>query len=134
MTFWLFALIALTVESPWNDLSPGVLKNYQVVLWLDDAPALPAQRAAFQHFMEQGGGWLGFHIAGYMDSRSTWPWFADFLGTVFYGNIWPPLPAMLIIDDRTHPVMKGSPQVMFHLPTSGTSGNRTRAGTPASKC
>jgi uncharacterized protein len=93
----------------WNDLNPAVLAKYQVILWLDDAPALPAQRAAFQHFMEHGGGWLGFHIAGYMDSRGTWPWFADFLGTVFAGNSWPPLPARLIIDDPSHPVVKGLP-------------------------
>lgn len=93
----------------WNELNPGVLKKYQVVLWLDNTPALPAQRAAFQHFMEHGGGWLGFHIAGYMDSRSAWPWFADFLGTVFAGNSWPALPARLIIDNSAHPVMKGLP-------------------------
>jgi uncharacterized protein len=93
----------------WNDLNPVVLKKYQVVVWLDDAPALSAQRAAFRHFMEHGGGWLGFHIAGYMDSRNTWPWFADFLGTVFTGNSWPPLPAKLIIDDHAHPVTKGLP-------------------------
>lgn len=93
----------------WNDLNPAVLKGYQVVMWLDDSPAKFAQRVAFQHYMEHGGGWLGFHIAGYMASRSTWPWFADFLGTVFMGNSWPPLPARVTIDDRSHPVMKGLP-------------------------
>jgi type 1 glutamine amidotransferase len=93
----------------WNDMNAGVLKNYQVVMWLDDRPATPAQRAAFEHYMEHGGGWLGFHIAGYMDSRKSWPWYADFLGTVFYGNSWPPLPATLTIDDPAHPVVKGLP-------------------------
>jgi type 1 glutamine amidotransferase len=95
--------------SSWDDMNPAVLKQYQVVLWLDDAPATPAQRVAFQDYMEQGGAWLGFHIAGWMDSRATWPWFADFLGTVFYGNSWPPLPATLDIDDPANPVMKGLP-------------------------
>lgn len=93
--------------SNWNDMNPDVLKKYQVVLWLDDAPSTPAQRLAFQHYMENGGAWLGFHIAGWMDSRETWPWFADFLGTVFYGNSWPPLPAVLRIDDPAHPAMRG---------------------------
>ena len=93
----------------WDDLNPATLKQYQVILWLDDAPSTPAQRTAFQDYMEHGGAWLGFHIAGYMDSRKTWPWFADFLGTIFYGNSWPPLPATLTIDDRTHPAMKGLP-------------------------
>jgi type 1 glutamine amidotransferase len=91
----------------WEDLNPAVLKQYQVVLWLDDAPSTPMQRAAFQDYMEHGGAWFGFHVAGYMDSRKTWPWFADFLGTVFYGNSWPPLPATLVIDDPSHPAVKG---------------------------
>ena len=59
--------------SNWDDMNPTVLKQYQVVLWLDDAPATPAQRVAFQNYMEHGGAWLGFHIAGWMDSRATWP-------------------------------------------------------------
>ena len=95
------------VTSRWDDMNPAVLKQYQVVIWLDDGPSTPAQRTAFQDYMEHGGAWLGFHIAGYMDSRETWPWFADFLGTVFYGNSWPPLPAKLDIDDPAHPVVKG---------------------------
>ena len=95
--------------SNWDDMNPSVLKQYQVVLWLDDTPSTSAQRAAFQDYVEHGGAWLGFHIAGYMDSRETWPWFADFLGTVFNGNSWPPLPATLMIDEPAHPAMKGLP-------------------------
>lgn len=97
----------------WDDMNPAVLKQYQVVLWLDDSPATPAQRAAFQDYMEHGGAWLGFHIAGYMDRRETWPWFADFLGSMFYGNSWPPLPATLAIDDPAHPAMKGLPPTIL---------------------
>jgi type 1 glutamine amidotransferase len=96
--------------SNWNDMNPETLKQYQVVLWLDDAPSTSAQRTAFQNYMENGGAWLGFHIAGWMDSREMWPWFADFLGTVFSGNSWPPLPATLTIDDATSPIVKGLPQ------------------------
>jgi type 1 glutamine amidotransferase len=95
--------------SNWDDLNPTVLKQYQVVLWLDEFPSTAAQRTAFQDYMEHGGAWLGFHIAGWMDSRETWPWFADFLGTVFYSNSWPPLPGTLDIDDPSHPAMKGLP-------------------------
>jgi uncharacterized protein len=99
--------------SNWNDMNPATLKQYQVVLWLDDAPSAPAQRAAFQDYMEHGGAWMGFHIAGWMDSRETWPWFADFLGTVFYGNSWPPLPAELTIDDPSHPAVRGLPSTFL---------------------
>src|ERR1700739_63647 len=84
--------------SSWNDMTPRVLSQYQVVMWLDDRPSTPAERLAFQNYMEHGGAWFGFHIAGYMPSRKAWPWFADFLGTVYSGNSWPPLLAKVDID------------------------------------
>ncbi|GGA53833.1 hypothetical protein GCM10011507_01240 [Edaphobacter acidisoli] len=90
----------------WNKLNPETLKNYQVIIWLDDIPSTAAQKVAFQNYMDHGGGWLGFHIAGFLDRREDWPWFADFLGTVFYGNSWPPLPATLDVDDPSSPITK----------------------------
>ena len=98
-----------TPTTNWSDLNQEVLSHYQVVVWLDDAPSLPAERKAFEHYMNHGGAWLGFHIAGYMSSRQAWPWFADFLGTVFSGNSWPPLPAKVDIDDPSNPMMRGLP-------------------------
>jgi type 1 glutamine amidotransferase len=95
--------------SNWNDLAPAVLKDYQVVLWLNEFPSTPAQRAAFAEYMEHGGTWMGFHVAGWMESRESWPWFADFLGTMFSGNSWPPMPATISVDDRDHPATKGMP-------------------------
>src|SRR5271167_2244686 len=96
----------------WDDLNDPSLSQYQVVLWLNAAPATEQQRSSFQSYMEHGGAWLGFHAAGYNDESTHWPWFVDFLGgAVFYGNSWPPLPAKLVIDDETHPVAA-------HLPAS----------------
>jgi type 1 glutamine amidotransferase len=95
--------------SNWDDLNPTVLSGYEVVMWLDEFPTSAAQRKTFEDYMEHGGGWMGFHIAGWTVSRETWPWFTDFLGTVFLGNEWPPLPATLIIDDPAHPATKGLP-------------------------
>src|SRR5487761_1868925 len=82
---YVYALNASTGAVEWKTgVGPAYkIPNCQVVLWLDDAPSTAAQRAAFQNYMEHGGAWLGFHIAGWMDSRATWPWFADFLGTMF---------------------------------------------------
>ncbi len=94
----------------WGKLNAAELKNYQLILWLNDFPKTAEQRAAFENYMEHGGGWLGFHVAGYNDKTTKWPWFVDFLGgAVFYTNNWPPLPAKLIVDDRAHPVTKGLP-------------------------
>jgi type 1 glutamine amidotransferase len=95
----------------WNNLNAEKLAHYQLILWLDDFPHTAQQRAAFEQYMTHGGGWLGFHIAAYNDGDTHWPWFVQFLGGgVFYGNNWPPLPATLTVDDKSHPIMKRIPE------------------------
>jgi hypothetical protein len=98
----------------WDELGGSDSAKYQVVLWLDDSPHTPAQRNAFEHYMNHGGAWMGFHAAGYNDESTHWPWFVDFLGAVFYGNSWPPLAAKISIDDRKNPISR-------HLPASYTA-------------
>ena len=94
----------------WNDLNETRLKGVQLILWLNDSPHTPAQRSAFENYMEHGGGWLGFHAAAYNDESTGWPWFVNFLGgAVFYGNNWPPLPALLDVDDRAANVTREVP-------------------------
>ncbi len=101
---------AVTPSTNWGNLNDATLKQYQLVLWLDDSPHSEQQRTSFEKYMASGGGWMGFHAAGYNDRDTKWPWFVDFLGgAVFYTNSWPPLPAKLIIDDPRHPVAKGLP-------------------------
>ena len=92
----------------WDDLNDDRLKGYQLVIWLNELPSKPDQRGAFERFMRRGGAWLGFHVSGYNDKDTNWPWFVDFLGgAVFHSNGWPPLPAHLLIDDPNHPVTAG---------------------------
>jgi YVTN family beta-propeller protein len=103
---------AFDSTSNWDDMNDFNLAKYHVVVWLNDKPSKAEQRRAFQKYMESGGAWLGFHVAAYNDKDSNWPWFVDFLGGgVFHINSWPPLPAKLAVDDRSHPVTK-------HLPDS----------------
>lgn len=91
-----------------SDLNEDKLKGYQLVMMLNDFPHSSAQREAFKKYMENGGGWLGFHVAAYNDRSTKWPWFVDFLGgAVFYRNNWPPMPAKLVIEDTNHTVTKG---------------------------
>jgi len=95
----------------WEQMNDGYLKTYQVVVWLNNSPTSEEQRRSFQRYMENGGAWLGFHFSGYNDKDTNWPWFVDFLGgAVLYSNSWPPLPAKLTVDDRTHPVTRGIPE------------------------
>lgn len=94
----------------WNDLNATRLQGVQLILWLNDSPHTPSQRAVFESYMEHGGGWMGFHAAAYNDESTGWPWFVNFLGgAVFYGNNWPPLPALLDVDDRSSSVTRRVP-------------------------
>jgi type 1 glutamine amidotransferase len=94
----------------WEKLNDETLAKYQVVVWLNEFPHNESGRRAFEKFMNNGGAWLGFHVSGYNDKYTKWPWFVDFLGATFYNNNWPPLPAKLIVDDNTHPATKRLPK------------------------
>jgi type 1 glutamine amidotransferase len=99
----------------WEDLNAEKLRGIQLVLWINDFPTKAEQQTAFQDYMKHGGAWLGFHVSAYNDESTRWPWFVDFLGGgVFYGNNWPPLPAKLVVDNRSHPVTR-------HLPATFVS-------------
>ncbi|MEP6733985.1 MAG: ThuA domain-containing protein [Chryseolinea sp.] len=99
------------VTTDWTNLNDTLLRNYQVVMWINDFPHTEEQRRTFEKYMENGGGWIGFHVAGYNDKDTRWPWFVRFLGGgVFYSNNWPPLPARLIVDDNTHEVTHRLPK------------------------
>lgn len=97
--------------SDWNALNEQNLKQYQLVVWLNGAPGSQAQRDAFQHYMENGGAWLGCHVAAYNDKSFRWTWFKQFIGAGVFGvNNWPPMPAKLIVDDPDSPITKGLPK------------------------
>lgn len=94
-----------------DDMNDEKLRSYDLVISLNDNPGhTPEQRAAFERYMERGGGWMGFHAAAYNDASTGWPWFVDFLGgAVFRRNNWPPMPAKIGIDDPAHFVAKAMP-------------------------
>lgn len=108
--------------SNWNNLNAEYLSKYQVVLFLDTRPEEPAQRAAFQQYMESGGAWLGFHFAAFALTPSTypqnWDWYhTQFLGSGQYkSNTWRPTSAVLRVDDRQHPATKQVPSTFKSAP------------------
>jgi len=103
--------IVVDTTSNIKDFNDEKLRTYHLVVSLNDNPGhSKEEREAFQHYMENGGSWLGFHSAGFNNEETNWPWFTDFLGgAIFYRNSWPILPAKLTIDDPAHPVTKGMP-------------------------
>ena len=94
------------------------LKDYSIVISLNAAPGGKEQREAFQKYMENGGGWMGFHASAYNDKNTHWPWLNEFLGCgMFYCNNWPPQPALVECDTQEHPVTSSLPQT-FVVPAS----------------
>ena len=99
----------------WSNLNAGFLSKYQVVIFLDTRPEAPDQRKAFEEYMKKGGGWLGFHFAGFALNHSlypqNWDWYHnEFLGAGSYvSNTWRPTPAVLRVIDKSHAVTQNLP-------------------------
>lgn len=108
--------------SDWSNLNAEFLSKYQVVLFLDTRPEAPAQRAAFQKYMENGGAWMGFHFAAFALTPSTynqdWDWYHEiFLGSGQYAsNTWRPTSAILRVEDSKFPATKNLPMTFKSSP------------------
>lgn len=106
----------------WQLMEPSFLSKYQVVIFLDTRPEAPAQRAAFQRYMEQGGGWIGFHFAAFAltpsDVPQNWHWYHEtFLGSGSYvSNTWRPTVATLRVEDHQHPATRHLPDTFSAAP------------------
>ncbi len=106
----------------WTKLNTKFLKHYKVVLFLDTRPEDSLQRLAFEKYMKHGGGWMGFHFAGFAltpsDYPQNWDWYHnEFIGAGQYkSNTWRPVSAILRVVDSTHPATKGLPQTFRSAP------------------
>ncbi len=108
----------LDVTTDFSKFTYETLKDYSVIIMFNGYPMDPQGREAFEKYMENGGGWVGFHASAYNDRNTQWPWFVQFLGGgVFYCNNWPPQPALMEVDNPEHPVTKNLP-VSFVVPAS----------------
>ncbi len=107
--------------SNWNNLNAKFLADYQVVLFLDTRPETPEQREAFQKYMENGGGFIGFHFSAFALKDSSypqnWDWYHNtFLGSGEYGsNTWKPTSAVLRVENQ-HPATKNLPKTFTSAP------------------
>lgn len=111
-----------TATSDWDNMNSDFLSAYQLIVFLDTRPELPAQRQAFEKFMENGGAWIGFHFSAFALSPSAYPqnwnWYhEEFLGSGQYkSNTWRPTSATLSIEDVSHPIAKGLPSKFVSAP------------------
>ena len=81
--------------------SDAVLKNYHAVVFLNATGDVldHYQQAAFERYIQSGGGFVGIHAAS--DCEYQWPWYGRLVGAYFQSH--PKIqPAKLIVHDRTH--------------------------------
>ena len=103
----------LVVTDKGSAFTPAVLSHFNTVIWNNisgDVLTL-SQRAAFQRWMESGGGFIGVHgSAG--DPVYFWDWYTDgLLGARFAGHPMAPQfqDARVVIEDKAHPAAAGLP-------------------------
>ena len=86
------------------------LDQYSVIIMCNYSIHDASQRKVFETYMENGGGWMGFHASAYNDRDTKWPWFNKFLGCgEFLCNQWPPQPALVDIETADHVVTRTLP-------------------------
>ena len=84
------------------------LKQYSAVVWLSTTGnALDdAQQAAFERYIQAGGGYVGIHAAA--DTEYDWPWYNQLVGGYFLHHPKQQNAEIQIID-KTHPSTKMLP-------------------------
>ncbi len=108
----------LEVTTDFSQYSYEKLKEFDVIIMPDGSPGSADERKALEQYMENGGGWIGFHASAYNDKNTNWPWLVNFLGGgVFYCNNWPPQPVLVNVDNQKNPVTKNLPG-SFIVPAS----------------
>jgi type 1 glutamine amidotransferase len=93
------------------------LINYQVLIQLHLAPfeMTPKEQIALQHFISRGKGWVGIHAAGLTGRQFIapetpyWKWYEKMLGGIVYSPHPSKQTGKILLEDRTHPVMKNLP-------------------------
>ena len=86
------------------------LKKYSAVVFLSTTgDALNHyQQAAFERYVQAGGGFVGIHAAS--DCEYNWPWYGELVGAYFKSHP-AQQKAKLMVTDRTHPSTSFLPEV-----------------------
>lgn len=84
------------------------LARYQVVIFLSTTGTVldSDQKAAFERFIQAGGGFAGVHSAS--DTEYSWPWYGQLVGAYFRSH--PAIqPASIQVADPNHPSTSSLP-------------------------
>lgn len=89
--------------------SDAGLADYEVVLWLSTTGDVldTDQQAAFERYIQGGGGYVGVHAAS--DTEYDWPWYGDLVGAYFNGHPRQQT-ATVKVNGASNPATAGLPQ------------------------
>lgn len=94
--------VAVTATEDAAAFTAESLARYQAVVWLSTTGDVldGRQQAAFQAYLQDGGGYVGVHAAA--DTEDGWPWYGGLVGARFADH--PEIqPARVRTEDRTAP-------------------------------
>ncbi|MFD1046193.1 ThuA domain-containing protein [Kibdelosporangium lantanae] len=85
------------------------LAKYQVVIFLSTTGDVldDTQQAAFEKYVQAGGGYAGIHSAA--DTEYSWPWYGKLVGAYFKQHPTPQT-ATVKVEDPAHPSTQGLPE------------------------
>ncbi|WP_380166712.1 ThuA domain-containing protein [Jannaschia sp. R86511] len=86
----------------------GNLEQFEVVVWLSTTGDVlnDAQQAAFEGYINDGGGFAGVHSAS--DTEYGWEFYGDLVGAYFSGHPSNQT-ATVVVEDPAHPSTEGLP-------------------------
>ena len=79
------------------------LAQYDVVVWLSTTGDVlnNQQQAAFEEYIQNGGGYAGIHAAS--DTEYDWPWYGELVGAYFASHPPGTPTATVVVEDPAHP-------------------------------
>lgn len=99
-----FTVTATEDSSAFNDAN---LEQYEVVIFLSTTGDVlnPSEQAAFERYIQAGGGYAGIHAAS--DTEYDWPWYGNLVGA-YFNNHPPGTPSATVkVEDPAHPSTAG---------------------------
>ena len=85
------------------DFNEENLAQYSAVIWLSTTGDVlnAEQQAAFEQYIQSGGGYVGIHAAS--DTEYGWEWYGDLVGAYFEGHPPGTPQGTVITEDHAHP-------------------------------
>ena len=122
----------MAVTENGSDFTDANLEQYEVVIFLSTTGDVltPTQQAAFERYIQAGGGYAGIHAAS--DTEYDWPWYGSLVGAYFNNHPAGTPTATVKVEDPAHASTAGLPKrwqrtdewYNFRAPNPATARNK----------